>query len=369
MEVDPRIVAARERRKKDIDDHMAWKAVFFRPVRPPPVLIPRPPVEEERHAHRSLLSSNERVNDRPDRGDPSLPNGTLLAFQLAKRIASLQQEEEKQQKSVTTNGLQTDGSVKQEMRQDGEEVVTRRETAQRKLAVQWLNRNPYLNKEATGNPMATMILAKIPKQMVVEREDLRLYGEQFGRVVQVRLIPVSATRRAREAKAVAAAAAAAAVGDQNNLLEQPRPAKRSRRNLGPLRHAGFAFVEFSHPREMEKAVREITSFPQKYRFMGHMVKADVERGRTEVDFTPQRFRIAKRLLLEGHFEGVRSIEEHRFAKRARRDVVAVAGKDEEVRPQRKNNNTSVAEGEKEEEEDTTPSLLEDLLGGFLSNYE
>ena len=243
MEIDPRILAAkgaeRDPRSYDVEGPL------FRPVRPPPCwFLITEPLSTTRSWGRFVAKRNG------------------VDFQLAKKVVALEASLVSSSASVavsSSEGIHNDADVL---------PLTRREATQTNMALRCLDRNPYANKLATSNPAATMVLYKISKQLSVEREDLRLFGEQFGRVVQVRLIPARTRQTDTQQSQQQQLMSNPPSEDEEDESEEKKKKRPKKRTRGPPKHGGYAFMEFSHPGEMERAVREITMFPQKYRLLG-----------------------------------------------------------------------------------------------------
>ncbi|RNF03781.1 U1 small nuclear ribonucleoprotein [Trypanosoma rangeli] len=108
-------------------------------------------------------------------------------------------------------------------------------------------RNPYTDINIRTDPRRTVVMSSLhPKSL---EEDIRLFGEQFGRVISVRL-----------------------VCDRNG---------RSRR---------YSFVQFGLEAEARKAVAN----SRKRRLHGHAVVMEMERGRLDPGFLPKRLASASR---------------------------------------------------------------------------
>ncbi|CBH13522.1 U1 small nuclear ribonucleoprotein, putative [Trypanosoma brucei gambiense DAL972] len=202
--------------QRRVEEHMRWKAAFFQ-SRPPPPFVPQCRRRREPIASSPVHIFHKRAlelvaAERP----PVVSSSSMNAWPVAaaeksdpKRSAWLEQ-------------------MKSEMNR----------------------RNPYTDLNICSDPRCTVVMSGLHAKTV--EEDIRIFSEQFGRVVSTRLI-----------------------FDRNG---------HSRR---------YGFVQFGREADVQRAVAS----SGKRRLHGRSVVIDVERGRQEPEFLPKR--IAKAVKLQG----------------------------------------------------------------------
>lgn len=117
----------------------------------------------------------------------------------------------------------------------------------RRLQEEWDQRNVLTDSRRTSVPSCTVAVLCLPADAT--EEELRRFGERFGRVVATRVV------------------------------RQPNGTSRK-----------YGFIQYSYAREMQRAVRDCSdpTLP-KPRINGKIVVVEMERGRLEPHFVPGRF--------------------------------------------------------------------------------
>ncbi|KAG5482083.1 hypothetical protein LSCM1_05802 [Leishmania martiniquensis] len=208
------------------DAHAAWKRAFFQ-ARPPPPSIGRlhrrqHGITKDRSCYNAFKAAlalanqeNEDMRLRDAKADASLPSSpTLTAHAVATATFTCSKQE----------------AWAAQMRSEGE------------------RRNVFTDINVRSDPLRTVVMANLHPETV--EEDVRHFADQFGRVLNVRIV-------------------------------RDRKTGKSRR---------YAFVEFNLVGEARKAVQ----FHRKKRLKGYSIIIDKERGRTEPGFLPKRLAMASR---------------------------------------------------------------------------
>ncbi|EAN88837.1 putative U1 small nuclear ribonucleoprotein [Trypanosoma cruzi] len=212
-------VARKEALKRRVEEHMLWKMTFFQ-SRPPPPFIPK-------------------CRRRPE----PIANAPVHSFyKRALEIVSAEKEHVSSSCSSASPPTMTKTDPP-----EGDGAKSKQDVWKHKMMLEMERRNPYTDINIRTDPRSTVVVSSLhPKSL---EEDIRLFGEQFGRVVSVRLIC-----------------------DHNG---------KSRR---------YGFVQFGLEAEARKAV----AHSRKRRLHGHAVVMEMERGRLDRDFLPKRLAEAKR---------------------------------------------------------------------------
>ncbi|CCW71745.1 unnamed protein product [Phytomonas sp. Hart1] len=196
-----------------LERHMAWKRDFFRSRSPPPAI-------GRLHRRQSGHMGGAPVH---------------ITFRRAREIASHQSSPPD---APTTPPEDEEGRHQRWLRQMGEERA---------------RRSPFTDLQIRSNAQKTVVMANLHLDTI--EEDVRRFADQFGRVVQVRIV-------------------------------RHRQTGKSRR---------YAFVEFGLTGEAKRA----TTYSKKKRLKGRPIIIDMERGRTEVGFLPKRLAEAERYAHNG----------------------------------------------------------------------
>ncbi|XQJ26169.1 U1 small nuclear ribonucleoprotein, putative [Leishmania guyanensis] len=114
------------------------------------------------------------------------------------------------------------------------------------LQGEYERRNPFTDLNVRSDPLRTVVMANLHPETV--EEDLRHFADQFGRVLNVRIVRHHKTGKSRR----------------------------------------YAFVEFNLVGEARKAIQ----FHRKKRLKGYSIIIDKEKGRTEPGFLPKRLEAA-----------------------------------------------------------------------------
>jgi hypothetical protein len=123
-------------------------------------------------------------------------------------------------------------------------------------------RKPLQDTNCTPSPSCTAAVLCLSPDVL--EEDLKHFGERFGRVVAVRLVRHKETGVSRQ----------------------------------------YGFIQFSYERELIKAIRDCTDPTQpRPRIRGKIVVLEAERGRTDPSFVPQRFRVVAQQRDVAHRQG------------------------------------------------------------------
>lgn len=202
-----------ERRKRQRENHLAWKALMF-PARPPPPYV-EPPLREPW-------------------AKPSGASAGVVAMIRNQPFAHC----EEPVPSVST----TDVSHVPAAAMEPKEGLLRR------LQQELEERKPLLDTKRTTAPNCTVAVMCLPPDAV--DDDLKRFGERFGRVVRVRVV--------------------------------------RHKDSGVSRRYGF--IQFSYEREVSKALRDCTDpMHPRPRILGKIVVVEAERGRTDPTYVPARF--------------------------------------------------------------------------------
>ncbi|KAG5504307.1 hypothetical protein JIQ42_06139 [Leishmania sp. Namibia] len=206
--------------------HAAWKRAFFQ-ARPPPPSIGRLHRRQygitKGHSchnafHTALALARQESDDKPTRdaeGDASLPPSPTLTTSALATVAGTSSKQE---------------AWLAQMKGESE------------------RRNLSTDINVRSDPLRTVVMANLHPETV--EEDLRHFADQFGRVLNVRIVRHHKTGKSRR----------------------------------------YAFVEFNLVGEARKAVQ----FHRKKRLKGYSIIIDKEKGRTEPDFLPKRLSTASR---------------------------------------------------------------------------
>jgi RNA recognition motif-containing protein len=127
--------------------------------------------------------------------------------------------------------------------------ASRQDTLMRRLEEEWTARNPLADAKRTSVPSCTIAVLCLPPDAT--DDDLRRFGERFGRVVATRVVRQKGTGASRK----------------------------------------YGFIQYSYAREMQRAVRECSdpTLPRP-RILGKIVVVEMERGRLDPQYAPGRFR-------------------------------------------------------------------------------
>lgn len=218
-----------------IEDHIEWKRSFFR-ARPPP-----PPIGRL-HRRQQGKTKNHSCN---------------AAFRTALAMHS-QRCREGDARSKTENIVKVEDMRITNTPLTSSAAATaavsvpasRQEAWARQLHSEKERRNPSTDLNVRSDPTRTVIMANLHPETV--EEDLRHFADQFGRVLNVRIVRHHKTGKSRR----------------------------------------YAFVEFGLAGEARKAMQ----FHRKKRLKGHAIIIDREKGRTEANFLPKRMAAAELFL-------------------------------------------------------------------------
>ncbi|KPA78080.1 putative U1 small nuclear ribonucleoprotein [Leptomonas pyrrhocoris] len=209
-----------------IEDHITWQRAFFQ-ARPPP-----PPIGQL-HRRQHGKTKNRACH---------------AAFQCA---LALHQCAEAQDKDIVEGGRKTNAATDASATTAAvPSPLSKQEAWAAQLHGEKERRNPSADLNVRSDPTRTVIMANLHPDTV--EEDLRHFADQFGRVVNVRIVRHHKTGKSRR----------------------------------------YAFVEFGLAGEARKALL----FHRKKRLKGHAVIIDKERGRTEAGFLPKRIATAETFL-------------------------------------------------------------------------
>lgn len=207
--------------------HLAWKRKRF-PPRPPP----------------SAAARRHRLN-----GHEKRPVDVSRAFAIALQLHHQAEECEKssreaaacplaQQQEPHSYALSTLSPSQQQWISKMDEEVKRRQS--------------HVDLQIQSNPSHTVIIANLPA--AATEADLRLFAEDFGRVVTVRLV-------------------------RNRLKADGGKSRR------------YGFVSFGSEGEARAACR----YHHQRRLHGRLIAIDMERGRSDPTFLPRRLHTAREL--------------------------------------------------------------------------
>lgn len=241
---DPERAAKIERTKRMREVHVHWKALMF-PSRPPPPFVPRMVDEAQMESY--------------PRGE--LFGDIIAAFRSDKFNDSPASFEDVQQPA---QDLLEDMVSDATSPPDSSRPHNLSELEQ-KLVAELDSRNPFADSKRTADSTRTLFVCKLSPD--VDEEDLRLFGERYGRVVGTRV-----------------------VRDVNTQLSRK-----------------YGFIEFSERRDCVRAVDHIkmnskidVKAVMRPKIRGKQICAEFERGR-QAGFVPRRFErvVAKRSTLGG----------------------------------------------------------------------
>lgn len=262
--------AKRSALQQRVDEHVAWKRQFFIARPPPPPCARRHRQHHERKGGAPLhvvfkrareLVEQEKLctNKEEEKGGgwKATRTQSSLPIDAAKDAVVLGGHNRETSPTSSSNAVITseekaaadDEVANEEGRQKAEETLTKQERWVQQMRHERGRRNPFTDLHIRSDPRRTVIMADLHPDTV--EEDVRVFADQFGRVVSVRVV-------------------------------RHRQTGRSRR---------YAFVEYGLPAEAKKA----TTFSRKKRLRGRAIVIDVERGRTEPGYLPKRLATAARL--------------------------------------------------------------------------
>ncbi|CCW64630.1 unnamed protein product [Phytomonas sp. EM1] len=201
-----------------LDRHMAWKREFFRTRSPPPAI--------------------GRIHRRQAGHKGGAP--VHITFKRAREIAFQQTPSDDCAAAHDVPNSQEDSTEPLKMSRHKQWLAQMREERAR--------RSPFTDLQIHSNAQKTVIMANLHPDTI--EEDVRRFADQFGRVVQVRIVRHNRTGKSRR----------------------------------------YAFVEYGLTGEARRA----TTYSKKKRLKGRSIIIDIERGRIEVGFLPKRLAEAAR---------------------------------------------------------------------------
>ncbi|KAG5508863.1 hypothetical protein JKF63_05366 [Porcisia hertigi] len=204
--------------------HAAWKRAFFQ-TRPPP-----PSIGRLHRRQRGITKGHSCHN----------------AFNTALALAKQQDEIETTGPAKVDAPLPTLGVLTTSATATAASKLSKHEAWVAQLQDENTRRRPSTDLNIRSDPLRTVVMANLHPETV--EEDVRHFADQFGRVLNVRIVRHHKTGKSRR----------------------------------------YAFVEFNLLGEARKAIQ----FHRKKRLKGYSIIIDREKGRTEPGFLPKRLATA-----------------------------------------------------------------------------